>query len=131
MAEYEASPAARPAGAAVPAPPAHAPAPAPLQPPVGLRLASAAELRAGTALVGAPVLYLWLTAGWVPGRVRRVCRQAGFKFVHGVVGYAASESSLDVDRLLDAASQWPAIPSRWRLLAPASLLRWRRTGEGG
>ncbi len=103
MAGYEASPspAARPTGAAVPAPPAPVPAPnvTSLQPPVtvGFRLASAAdsELPAGpgAARVGAQVQYLWPTDGWVRGRVRRVCRQASFnlkpvKFTHrdGVVG---------------------------------------------
>ncbi len=43
VAEFEASPAARHAGAAVPAPTAPVPAPALLQPPVGFRLASATE----------------------------------------------------------------------------------------
>jgi hypothetical protein len=68
------------AGAAVPAPPAHVPAPAPLQLQVGFRQALAVELRAGAALVGAQVLYLWPMdhEGWGRARVRRVCRQAGF-----------------------------------------------------
>jgi hypothetical protein len=128
VAEYEASPSARPAGAAVPDPPAHFPAPAPLQPPVGFRLASAAELRARAALEGAPVLYLCPTDGWGRGRVRRVCRQAGFSHV---VGYAASSAlgALDVDTLRDVASHGPA--GRWYLLVPAGLPRRRRTGGGG
>ncbi len=118
VAKFEASPAARHAGAAVPAPPAPVPAPALLQPPVGYLLASAAELRAGAALVGAPVLYLWPTDGWVRGRVCRVCRKAGFSHV---VGYAVSSAlgALDVDTLLDAASHGPA--GCWHLLVWCQL----------
>jgi hypothetical protein len=115
VAEFEASPAACHAGAAVPAPPAPVPAPALLQPPVGFRLASAAELRAGAAVLGAPMLYLWPTDGWVRGRVRRVCWKAGFSHV---VGYAVSSvlGALDVDTLLDAASH--RLTRAGRSLAP-------------
>ena len=57
--------------------------------------------------------------GWVGGRVRRVCRRAGFSHV---VGYASSSSlgAGEVDTLLDAASHGPA--GRWHLLVPAGRL---------
>ena len=119
VAEYEASPAARPGradAAAPPLPPASAAViPCPLLPPAGFRLALGAELRSGAALVGAWVLYLWPLEGWVAGRVRRVCRRGGFSHV---VGYAASSSlgAGAVDSLLDAASHGPA--GRWHQLVP-------------
>ena len=87
---------------AMPAPLATAPVlPAQLLPPAGFRLATAAELRVGPALVRAVVLYRWPLDGWVQGRVRRVCRRAGFSHV---VGYAASSSlgAVEVDTLLDS-----------------------------
>ena len=119
VAEYEASPAARPGradAAAPPLPPASAAViPGPLLPPAGFRLALGAELRSWATLVGAWVLYLWPLEGWVAGRVRRVCRRGGFSHV---VGYAASSSlgAGAVDSLLDAASHGPA--GRWHQLVP-------------
>jgi hypothetical protein len=115
VAEYEASLAARHGGTAtMPAPLATAPVlPAQLLPPAGFRLATAAELRVGPALVRAAVLYWWPLDGWVPqqGRVRRVCKRAGFSHA-GVVGYAASSS--------------PSRSARWRLTRCLIL---RRTGR--
>ena len=89
--------------------------PAQLLPPAGFRLATAAELRVGPALVRAAVLYRWPLDGWVKGRVRRVCKRAGFSHV---LGYAASSSlgAVEVDTLLDAASHGPA--GCWHLVVP-------------
>jgi hypothetical protein len=132
VAEYEASPAARPQRAGYvdpPQPPAPAAViPAPLLAPAGFRLATGEELRSGAALVGAWVLYRWPLEGWVAGRVRRVCRRGGFSHV---VGYAASSllGAVVVDTLLDAPSHGPA--GRWHLLVladrPAGPTR-RRVG---
>ena len=60
--------------------------------------------------------YLWPLESWVQGRVRRVCRRAGFSHV---VGYTSSSplGAAAVDTLLDAASH--GLAGSWHLLVPA------------
>ena len=74
-----------------------------------------AEVPTGTALVGRPVLYHWPTEGWVPGKVARVNRTAGFSHVvrYGRVSALGAVESVS---LLDAALHGPA--GRWVLLLP-------------
>ena len=104
---------ADPALAALP-PPRPIPAgPAPLVSPAGYRLAVAAEVRSGKALVGRWVLYRWPAEGWVRGRVVRVSRAAGFSHVVGY-GPTSAIGTAAVASLLDAASHGPA--GRWVML---------------
>ena len=102
--------------AAVPARVPVAAPPAVLIPPAGSRVAAAAEVLTGKALIGRWVLYYWTEAGWVWGRVASVSRSVGFSHV---VKYCPSSAlgAGAVATLLDAASHGPA--GRWALLLPA------------
>lgn len=106
--------AARSISAAPPEPiiPAHAAA-FPLAP-VGFRLVTADEVRTGTALIGARVLYWWPADGWVPGTVTRVSSTPGFSHVIRY-GRASALGPAVVTSLLDAASHGPQ--GRWVLLS--------------
>ena len=116
VAEYDAAPrrrADRSGDAAVP-PPARALAPCVA--PVGFRLATAAEVVTGTALVGRAVLFFWPTDGWVRGTVVRRSRAAGFSHVIRY-GPQSGLGAAAVTSLLDLAAHGPG--GRWVLLCPA------------
>ena len=88
---------------------------APLLAPAGFRIAAMAEVPTGVALVGRPVLYRWPMEGWVPGKVARVSRTAGFSHVVRY-GRVSALGAVESASLLDAASHGPA--GRWVLLLP-------------
>ncbi len=81
----------------------------------GFRLAAAAEVLAGAALVGRDILYRWPVQGWVLGKAFRVSRAAGF--AHGI-RYARGRPSAAAS-LLDAPWHAPGPAGRWVLLCMA------------
>jgi hypothetical protein len=88
--------------------------PAPPVPPAGYRVACAAEVQTGKALVGKWLLYHWPTIGWVRGWVHAV-RRSRKGYSHLVkYGPTSAMGAAVVSSLLDARSHGPE--GRWVLL---------------